>query len=164
MKTPITEEEILAARTPKGAWKRAQLAEWGVPWPPPQGWKAQIISHGYPYDPALSSSSKFSIEDGGKVVTEAALQSMMDNSKPQMIDGEPFDCVGDLDIDPAQLLRKVVSAVISADRADILWEFPEVLAFFGSRIPQREDVTHLHSVDQRMFDAADRWPNRKPST
>ncbi|CAM5419754.1 hypothetical protein ATER59S_02374 [Aquamicrobium terrae] len=97
-----------------------------------------------------------------QAATPAALHRMMDNSKPDMIDGEPFDCVGELDIDPAQLLRKVVSAVISAGRADILWEFPEVLAFFGSRIPQREEVAHLHNVDQRMFDAADKWPNRKP--
>lgn len=93
-------------------------------------------------------------------MTAAGLEKMMDASRPEMIDGEPFDVVGELDIDPAQLLRKVVSAVISADRPDILWEFPEVLAFFGSRIPQRADVAHLHNVDQRMFEAADKWPNR----
>lgn len=95
-------------------------------------------------------------------ITQSGLQRMMDNSKPDLVDGEPFDVVGELDIDPAQLLRKVVSAVISAGRADILWEFPDVLAFFGSRIPQREEVAHLHNVDQRMFEAADKWPNRKP--
>ena len=33
------EEEILAARTAQGGWTKAQLAEWGVPWPPPRGWK-----------------------------------------------------------------------------------------------------------------------------
>jgi hypothetical protein len=38
-----TEEEIEAARTPAGGWTRAQLAEWGVPWPPPKGWKAALI-------------------------------------------------------------------------------------------------------------------------
>lgn len=102
--------------------------------------------------------------DGMTRIPEESLQRMMDRSKPEMVDGEPFDCVGELDIDPAQLLRKVVSAVISAGRADILWEFPDVLAFFGSRIPPREEVAHLHNVDERMFDAADKWPNRKPST
>ncbi|MEU1670377.1 hypothetical protein ABZ547_43675 [Streptomyces sparsogenes] len=35
-------EEIEAACTPKGAWTRAQLAEWGVPWPPPKGWKDEL--------------------------------------------------------------------------------------------------------------------------
>lgn len=93
--------------------------------------------------------------------TEAALQRMMDNSKPDLIDGEPFDVTGELDIDPAQLLRKVVSAVISAGRADILWEFPELLAFFGARIPPQGETDHLHSVDQRMFEAADKWPGRQ---
>ncbi len=101
--------------------------------------------------------------DGITRIPEESLHRMMDNSKPDLIDGEPFDVVGEMDIDPAQLLRKVVSAVISAGRADILWEFPDVLAFFGSRIPQREEVAHLHNVDQRMFDAAEKWPNRKPA-
>jgi len=98
--------------------------------------------------------------DGLTRIPEESLQRMIDRSKPEMVDGEPFDCVGELDIDPAQLLRKVVSAVISAGRADILWEFPDVLAFFGSRIPQREEVAHLNNVDERMFEAAEKWPNR----
>ncbi|MGO9354981.1 MAG: hypothetical protein ACLP3C_30650, partial [Mycobacterium sp.] len=29
-----TPDEIEAARTPAGGWTRAQLAVWGVPWPP----------------------------------------------------------------------------------------------------------------------------------
>lgn len=115
---------------------------------------------------AMGDAGRFSPEWGATTGAMAApgggeaLQRMMDASAPNLIDGEPFSVIGELDIDPAQLLRKVVSAVISADRADILWEFPEVLAFFGSRIPHREEVAHLHKVDQRMFDAADKWPNR----
>ncbi|MFF4401498.1 hypothetical protein [Streptomyces sp. NPDC001480] len=35
-------EEIEAARTPAGGWKRDQLAAWGVPWPPPKGWKNEL--------------------------------------------------------------------------------------------------------------------------
>lgn len=31
-------EEILAKRTPKGGFKKADLAEWGIEWPPPHGW------------------------------------------------------------------------------------------------------------------------------
>lgn len=34
--------EIEAGKTPRGAWTRAQLAEWGVPWPPPGGWKRRL--------------------------------------------------------------------------------------------------------------------------
>lgn len=155
-KTPITNEEIDAARTPAGGWKRDQLAKWGVPWPAPKGWRKQIVQHGYPFEESLL------VEDDGLVrYSEAQLQNMVDKSAPKLIDGEPFDCEGDLDIDPVKLLRKVVSAVISADRPDILWEFPDVLAFLGSRIPQREEVAHHHNVDERMFEAADKWPNRK---
>ena len=41
----ITREEIEAARTPAGGWTRRQLAQWGVPWPPPKGWKARLLAH-----------------------------------------------------------------------------------------------------------------------
>jgi len=34
-------EDIEAAKTPHGGWTRAQLAQWGVPWPPPKGWRAE---------------------------------------------------------------------------------------------------------------------------
>jgi len=34
--------EVDAARTPAGGWTREQLAAWGVPWPPPKGWMADL--------------------------------------------------------------------------------------------------------------------------
>lgn len=106
-----------------------------------------------------------SLVDGGRAdrtrYTEDNFERMMAKSKPELIDGAPFECEGQLDIDPAQLLRKVVSAVISSGNAPILREFPEVLAFFGSRIPQRHEVEHLHNVDETMFEAAEKWPNRR---
>lgn len=45
----ISEEEILAKRTPQGGWTRDVLAAWGVPWPPPRGWKIQLLRHGVPF-------------------------------------------------------------------------------------------------------------------
>lgn len=42
------EEEILAARTAQGGWTKAQLAEWGVPWPPPEGWKERLVEESRP--------------------------------------------------------------------------------------------------------------------
>lgn len=152
----ITEDEINEAMTPAGGFTRSTLAQWGVPWPAPKGWKKTILTHGLPYRDELNT---FGPKE--PVITEAALSKMMDEASPQLIDGAPFECVGKLDIDPATLLRKVVTAVISYGHADILWEFPEVLAFFGSRIPQRSEVAHLHNVDERQFEAADKWPNRK---
>lgn len=41
----VSEAEIMAARTPAGGWTRAQLAQWGVPWPPPTGWKQSLITN-----------------------------------------------------------------------------------------------------------------------
>jgi len=35
--------EIEAARTPAGGWTRQQLAAWGVSWPPPKGWRQQLV-------------------------------------------------------------------------------------------------------------------------
>lgn len=35
----LTSDEIEQARSPAGGWTRATLANWGVPWPPPKGWK-----------------------------------------------------------------------------------------------------------------------------
>ena len=41
----LTEAQIEAGRSPKGGWTRAQLAQWGVPWPPPKGWR-NALTHG----------------------------------------------------------------------------------------------------------------------
>lgn len=41
--TRVTAEEIDAARSAKGGFDRATLADWGVPWPPPMGWRQMLI-------------------------------------------------------------------------------------------------------------------------
>lgn len=33
---------IRQAMTPAGGWTARTLAEWGVPWPPPKGWRKQL--------------------------------------------------------------------------------------------------------------------------
>lgn len=40
--TSVTLEEIEAGKTPAGGWTKEQLARWGVPWPPPRGWKERL--------------------------------------------------------------------------------------------------------------------------
>jgi hypothetical protein len=37
-------DDIEAARTPAGGWTRDQLAAWGIPWPPPQGWREKLVA------------------------------------------------------------------------------------------------------------------------
>jgi hypothetical protein len=32
----------MAGRSPAGGWTKKQLAIWGVPWPPPKGWKRKL--------------------------------------------------------------------------------------------------------------------------
>ncbi|MDR6688981.1 hypothetical protein J2Y41_004581 [Arthrobacter sp. 1088] len=41
----LTEDDIEAGRTAKGGYSRAQLAAWGVPWPPPKGWKQALLAN-----------------------------------------------------------------------------------------------------------------------
>ena len=38
------EKAIEAAKTPRGAWTRAQIEAWGIKWPPKKGWKSRIIA------------------------------------------------------------------------------------------------------------------------
>lgn len=39
----LTKEEIEAGRSDKGGFTKAALAAWGVPWPPPAGWKEALL-------------------------------------------------------------------------------------------------------------------------
>lgn len=105
---PITSEDIEACKTPKGGFTRAQLAQWGVTWPPKKGWKQALIEGRDPNNPDL-------------------------------------DHMGDLEESPIrpgasahELLRKVVLAVVERGHADDLYQFPDVLAYFGAEIPAEE--------------------------
>lgn len=39
----VSREEVEAGRSPAGGFTRAQLAQWGVPWPPPSGWLRALL-------------------------------------------------------------------------------------------------------------------------
>lgn len=97
-------------------------------------------------------------------VTAESLEKMMADSQPHMVSGASQDCIGEMDIDPAKLLRKVVSAVISGGQGHLLYEFPDVLEFFGSRIPHRHEIAGHTGTDERMFEAKAKWPNLIPGT
>lgn len=58
--------ELIASRqTENGGWTKAQLAEWGVPWPPPPGWRVSLILHGIPYKiPSVDCDDNPSHDDG----------------------------------------------------------------------------------------------------
>ena len=37
-----TPQQVEKAKTKRGGWTKATLASWGVPWPPPPGWRRKI--------------------------------------------------------------------------------------------------------------------------
>jgi len=39
----LTADQIEKGRSPAGGWTRKQLAAWGVPWPPPKGWRNKLM-------------------------------------------------------------------------------------------------------------------------
>ncbi len=39
----LTAKEIDAARSPKGGFTKETLVGWGIPWPPPKGWRQMLI-------------------------------------------------------------------------------------------------------------------------
>lgn len=39
----MTNAQIEAGRSPKGGWTAKQLLLWGVPWPPPKGWRKKLL-------------------------------------------------------------------------------------------------------------------------
>jgi len=43
----VSRAEIEAARTPRGGWTRETLAGWGIPWPPPPGWRKRLLGEGF---------------------------------------------------------------------------------------------------------------------
>jgi hypothetical protein len=45
----ITKEEIESQQTENGGWTKSTLEQWGVPWPPPKGWKERLLKFGVPY-------------------------------------------------------------------------------------------------------------------
>lgn len=55
-----TQDEIDAARSPRGQWTRDTLAQWGVPWPPPKGWRNRLIreSGGVPTKSPTTTSKR----------------------------------------------------------------------------------------------------------
>jgi len=60
----VTEQEIEDARTPDGGYTRKQLKTWGVPWPPPKGWKDVLLAGGYRAARVRRGGGGSSVEQG----------------------------------------------------------------------------------------------------
>ena len=86
----LTDEEIEAGKSPRGGFTRAQLARWGVGWPPPKNWRKALVA--------------------GKPIPRRTIQ----HAKPKAI-RQPSPIRPD--VDAHDLLRQVVVAVINAGHA-----------------------------------------------
>lgn len=106
----LSAEEINAAKTLKGGWTRDTLAGWGISWPPPKGWRKALIA-GVPMSEADS-----------------------------LADTEPAPRVSTPDSLEAQLLREVVMALNSDGMGHYLADLPEVVAYFGGKMPTVAEV------------------------
>jgi hypothetical protein len=58
----VTREEIDAKKSKNGGWTKETLASWGVPWPPPKGWRKALIA-GEPVTASKASSGKWTEEE-----------------------------------------------------------------------------------------------------
>lgn len=80
----ITEEDIEAGKTPKGGFSRATLAKWGVPWPPPKGWKEALLRgenvspKGKPTADELLHSVCIAVVDSGNAYILHAMPAVLD--------------------------------------------------------------------------------------
>lgn len=61
-----TREEIEAGKTKAGGYTRKQLEQWGVPWPPPAGWRRRLLREAENAGPSVLDCSAVD----GKVVVK----------------------------------------------------------------------------------------------
>ena len=58
----VSPEEVRAKQTGNGGWKASVLREWGIPWPPPKGWRQMITSNPSTKYTPQQSNLFFSVE------------------------------------------------------------------------------------------------------
>ena len=73
----MTRDEIDAAATPAGGWTRATLAGWGVPWPPPKGWRKKLLAQETPTRQRQDRNG-LGPKDGGSVAESDAPEPQSD--------------------------------------------------------------------------------------
>lgn len=123
----LTDAEIEAGKSRKGGFKRAQLAKWGVPWPPPHGWRRALLAG----DPIPSPNHP------------DKTRAPIDRSQPERALYSPDMTQKDAHA----ILRQVVVSVLNAGHASDLYEFPDVMRYFGANPDARPtaqlDITGL---------------------
>lgn len=113
----LTEKEIEAGKSPAGGFTKKQLAEWGVPWPPPAGWRQALVNG--TRIPKHGEYNKFAKNE--RVIKRYG-EDRRDYTNDELHD----------------LIRKIVVSVINCGHASDLYEYEDVLEYFGAQIPKSE--------------------------
>lgn len=68
----MNQEQIESLATARGGFTKKQLAEWGISWPPPKGWKRALTSH---YSAPAGASPSVELEAGALGLAPARLRT-----------------------------------------------------------------------------------------
>jgi len=85
-RVPMTMAQIEAGRSRKGGFTRAQLAKWGVAWPPRKGWQTALILGVNPNQPVPAESRK--------PPERARTESVLDESQKRVNDPSGWPEIG----------------------------------------------------------------------
>lgn len=149
----ITAEEIDAARTDNGGWTREQLSQWGVPWPPPKGWRRALLSGQNEEECSVSSSMEVpqgmqirGMRSDGPITVEAAFR----DGKMAAPFARIFKVLRDVPLSQeissiaADTERALKRAIKRAEELDGAWERVE---FVPTRGPTTEFTGRLIGED-----------------
>lgn len=135
----LTNAEIEAAMTPKGGWTRETLAAWGVPWPPPKGWRKRLTL-GPPEGTQASATTLYWGRQGAGQAT--AMTTDLREKLIASVQALGLGCcqyAGDRDV-AAQAVDAVLDGLLVPDEAMI--EAGDRALYFGVSqvIPEPENV------------------------
>jgi hypothetical protein len=88
---------IESVRSPRGGFTRAGLANLGVPWPPPKGWRKRLLARGILINPKAGVPARtptiknYGPRIEGMARREAALRSPVERPLHAMPDGDRHD-------------------------------------------------------------------------
>ena len=73
-------DDIVRAMTPAGAWDKKTLASWGVPWPPPRGWRRELEQR---WLATQSPDFKYGPQPDGSVIYTLGIGKAEADEKPE---------------------------------------------------------------------------------
>lgn len=91
----VSRQEVEAGKTPRGAWTKKQLAEWGVPWPPPKGWR-EALERGHPIPEHRFKTTFYFLDYASPVESQTiAVEAMTEQDALLLLAKRHFRAVGE---------------------------------------------------------------------